>query len=130
MRAQGTMLAKARVKWTPTPPDWIEELAQLVDRAGLKGAEKRVGYSPATISQVLSNSYRGDLRNVAERVRGALMGATVDCPEQGEMRRDLCLDWQGKPFAATSSHRVRMYRACRSGCPHSKHTTTKGDDHD
>jgi len=119
-----SQLSKARERWTPTP-DWIEELADLADREGLKGAEKRIGYAGSTISQVLSNNYNGVLAKVEQRVRGALMGATVICPVLDEMRRDVCLDWQGKPFAATSSLRVAMYRACRSGCPHSKHT--KGD---
>lgn len=121
-----TMQLKARNRWIDVP-DWVEELARLVDREGLKGAEKRVGYSPATISQVLSNNYAGVVRNVEERVRGALMGMTVDCPVKGEMGRDVCLNWQAKPFAPTSSDRARMYHACRSGCPHSKHT--RGDTH-
>ena len=120
------MVEKARNAWSPTP-DWIEELAELVDRSGLKGAEKRIGYAPSTISQVLSNTYRGAILVVEERVRGALMGGTVNCPVLDQMRRDVCLDWQAKHFAATSSLRVAMHRACRSGCPHSKHTKGSTD---
>jgi hypothetical protein len=122
----GTMQAKVRERWGDVP-DWIQVLAELVDAHGLKGAEKRIGSGASTISQVLSNTYRGVLGNIEARVRGALMGMTVDCPVKGEMGRDVCLKWQAKPFAATSSDRARMYHACRSGCPHSKHT--KGEDH-
>lgn len=124
------MQAKARERWGEAP-DWILVLAELVDQHGLKGAEKRIGAGASTISQVLSNNYRGVIGNIEARVRGALMGMTVDCPIKGEMRRDVCLEWQGKPFAPTSSDRARMYHACRSGCPHSKHTakTLQGVDH-
>lgn len=119
-------LAKARERWTPLP-DWVEELADLADAQGLKGAAQKIGVGGSTVSQVLSKSYPGVISNIEERVRGALMRQTVICPVLDEMRRDVCLDWQAKPFAATSSLRVAIHRACRSGCPHSKHT--KGTDH-
>ncbi|NDW04044.1 transcriptional regulator [Jiella pacifica] len=122
-----TFLEKARTSWSPAP-DWIEELALFADAQGLKGAALRTGVGGSTISQVLSKKYPGVLGNVEARVRGALMRETVDCPVLDEMRRDVCLNWQAKPFAATSSLRVSMFRACRSGCPHSKHT--RGTDHE
>ncbi len=100
-------------------PDWLAELARLADRDGLKMLGKRIGYSSSALSFVISGSYTGDLARVEARVRGALMGETVLCPVMGETPRDQCLDWQKKPFAATSSRRVAVYRACRSGCPHS-----------
>jgi len=113
-----TFADKARVAFG-TAPDWIEELARLADAAGLKGAARRVGYSPSTLSSVLSATYRGDMGRVEEQVRGALMRVTVECPVLGEIGRDQCLDWQKRPFAATNAVRTRVYRACRAGCPHS-----------
>jgi hypothetical protein len=114
-----SMVDKADVAWG-SAPDWVRELAGLADREGLSGAGARISYSPATTSQVINRKYRGDLSRVEERVRGALMGLTVDCPVLGDLSRDQCLDWQGKPYAPTSAHRVRMYRACHAGCPHSR----------
>lgn len=114
-----SMVDKAATAWG-TLPDWVRELAGLADREGLSGAAARIGYSPATTSQVINGKYGGDLSKVEERVRGALMGLTVACPVVGDLSRNLCLDWQRKPYAPTSAHRARMFRACRAGCPHSR----------
>lgn len=48
------------------------------------------------------------------------MHATVACPVAGELRMHHCLQNQRMPFAATNPQRVRLYRACRAGCPHSR----------
>lgn len=118
VRADKTMAQKAVEAWGDVP-DWIGELAALADRDGLRGAEKRIGYSASAISTVINGRYRGDMRRVEETVRGALMGHVVSCPVLGEIGRNECLGWQKKPFAATSSVRAAVYRACRGGCRHS-----------
>lgn len=112
---------KARSAWgaAGAAPDWVAELAALADREGLKGAGKRIGYSTGAVSTVINGRYAGDMTRVEEKVRGALMGVVVACPALGEIGRDACLDWQKKPFAATSAIRVAVFRACRGGCPHS-----------
>jgi hypothetical protein len=119
MNAGPTMAEKAAAAFDGAAPDWIAALAELVDREGLRGAGKRIGYSPAALSNVLRARYTGDVARVEEKVRGALLGVTVECPVLGTIGRNECLDWQKKPFAATSSVRVAVYRACRGGCPHS-----------
>lgn len=118
--------AKAEAAWAPAP-EWVSRLAEEADRSSLAAVAKRVNYSAPTVSQVISNSYPGKIAKVEEMVRGALMAAVVNCPVKGEMGRDVCLRWQDKPFAATSPDRTRMYQACRSGCPHSKHTKETSD---
>jgi hypothetical protein len=117
-RATKTMVEKAADAWGDVP-DWIAALAAVADRDGLRGAEKRVGYSASAISTVINGRYAGDMNRVEETVRGALLGHVVNCPILGEIGRDQCLGWQKKPFAATSSVRAAVYRACRAGCPHS-----------
>lgn len=108
---------KAMAAWTPAP-EWVVELARLADAEGLGGAEKRIGYSRSAISTVINRKYAGDLGRVEQMVRGVLMAETVLCPVLGELPRNRCLDWQKKPYAPTSSHRVQMYVACQS-CPNS-----------
>lgn len=115
-----SFVEKAMLAWAPQMPDWIEALAGLADTHGLAGAGKAIDYSGSLVSSVLNGKYAGDLARVEEKVRGALLGEEVDCPRLGEMSRNICLAWQEKPFAATSSLRVEMYHACRGGCPHSK----------
>ncbi|WP_428429503.1 transcriptional regulator [Pararhizobium sp.] len=128
-RSAGDHLTKASIAWG-NPPEWIVALAEACGRSSQSAVAKQLDYSPATISQVLSNNYRGDLGRIEEMVRGALLAETIICPALGELARNSCLDWQGKPYAATSSHRVQMYRACRSNCPHSRisGTQTQGED--
>ncbi|GGB55303.1 hypothetical protein GCM10011316_29210 [Roseibium aquae] len=115
-----TMTDKAQAAWGPDMPDWVRELAALASRTSLNAAAKRLGYSPATLSQTLANKYPGDLEKIAATVRGALLGETVVCPVLGEIGRDACLSWQAKPRAVTNAVRTRVFRACRSGCPNSR----------
>lgn len=116
--APKTMGEKAALAWGSLP-DWVAELARLADARGLTATAAKIGYSTAVVSQVIGGKYPGDLTKVEERVRGALMGLTVACPVLGEIGRDVCLSTQAQPFAVTNSTRTRVYRACRSGCPHS-----------
>lgn len=108
---------------------WLAALRRACDEKSQAAVARRLGLSPATVNQVLKGSYKGNLRAIEERVRGALMGLMVECPILGGIRRNVCLDWQAKPFAATNEQRVMLYRACRSGCPYSK-LHKHGDDHE
>lgn len=115
-----TFIEKAQAIFGLDLPDWIEALAATADARGLAGAGKAIDYSGSLVSSVLSGKYQGDLDRVEQKVRGALLGAEVDCPRLGAMSRSTCLEWQKKPFASTSSLRVEMFQACRAGCPNSR----------
>ncbi|QND45333.1 helix-turn-helix transcriptional regulator (plasmid) [Rhizobium lusitanum] len=129
-RAAVDHLTRTTLAWHGSPPDWVVVLAEECNKGSQSAVAKRLDYSPATISQILSNSYRGDVSRVEQMVRGALMAETIACPALGDLARNTCLSWQAKPYAATSSHRVQMYRACRSGCPHSRISTSRNEDDD
>ena len=113
-------VVKAREAWGEKLPDWVLVLAEDATLNGLAGAAKTIGYSAGLVSYVLANKYAAGIDRIEAKVRGALMGAVVGCPVLGEIGRDHCLDEQAKPRLATSSVRSRLYRACRSGCPHSR----------
>jgi hypothetical protein len=113
-------LAKARAAWGAAMPDWVEALAIEASRTSLQPAAKRIGYSDGLVSYVLAKKYRGDIARVEAKVRGALMSATVTCPVVGEIGLDRCLDEQKMENTGASSIRAQLYRACRSGCPHSR----------
>lgn len=122
-------VAKARQSWGASLPDWIEELAKFANATSAAAAARRLQRSPSTISQLIANTYRAkDISKIETLVRGVLMQENVDCPEAGLIRRDRCLREQETPFNASSPHRVAMYRACRSGCPHSRIKTDGGAD--
>lgn len=111
--------AKAREAWGE-PPAEVIALAREANRTTSAKAAKRIGYSGAVVSHLLANRYPGDIEKVKGKIRGALMSETVMCPVLGEIGTDRCLDEQGKKFTGASSVRARLYRACRSGCPHSR----------
>lgn len=113
---------KVTAAWGAPLPDWVDALAQFADAHGLNATGKAIGYSGSLVSQVLNNKYGGDVGLVEEKVQGALLGRTVECPRLGEMIRSVCLQWQKKPLAHTSSLRVEMFHACRGGCLHSRLT--------
>lgn len=116
MTVESSFMAKSQSNWSPLP-DWVQELASIADQGGLKVAANRVGYSISAVSQVISNTYRGNLTRFEGCVRGALMGVMVMCPVDGEIGRDECLDNQAAPFAAAGSRAVALWRACKT-CPH------------
>lgn len=120
MREKVDFLKKAEAAWGAALPDWVKEWALEANRTNGTLAAKRVNYSLAVFSHVMANNYTGDIARVEQKVRGALMGMTVMCPVYGELGRDRCLDEQKMGRTGASSVRARVYRACRSGCPHSR----------
>lgn len=120
-------LDKARAAWGDLP-DWVLALAEACDAETQAAVGRRIDYSGSAVSQVLSGTYRGDLPRVEIAVRGALMAETVRCPMLGDIARNVCLNWQRRPFSTASSNAVRMHQACRSNCPHSRIPNTHGDD--
>lgn len=115
-------LTKARAAWGDPLPDWILVLAECCDAETQAAVARRLSYSPTAVSLVLSNRYeKGDMIRLEAAVRGALMAETVVCHVTGgEIGRDVCQNWQRRPFSTASANAVRMYQGCRSGCPHSR----------
>ncbi|CAA0128964.1 Uncharacterised protein [Starkeya nomas] len=113
-------IAKAKAAWG-SPPDWILALAEACQRDTQAAVSRRLGVSGSQISHVLGANYAGRTERLEQLVRGAYLGAIVSCPVLGEIERDRCLEEQSRPFAATSSTRAQLYRACRGGCPFATH---------
>ena len=111
----GAVLDKARAAWGDAIPDWVEVLAGACDDRSQIKVARRIGYSAATVSYVLGNSYRGDLSAVEQAVRATIMAATIACPELGELALADCLEWRrrAQDFQPTSSLRTRMFNVCR-----------------
>lgn len=119
---------KAQTAWGDTMPDWVLVLAEVCQQSTQSAVAKRLNYSPAVVSSVLSNTYqKGDISRVEQMVRGALMSETVRCPVIGDIARNVCAEWQKRPFSTASSNAVRMFQACRSNCPNSR-LSQRGED--
>ncbi|TDT88071.1 hypothetical protein DFO45_4860 [Azorhizobium sp. AG788] len=121
LRPPADFRARALAGWG-TPPDWILALAEACARTTQTATAKQLGVSGSMLCQALANRYPGDMASLEQRVRGAFMGSTADCPVLGEIGMDRCLAEQKTPFSAASSVRGRLFRACRAGCPHSRLT--------
>lgn len=121
-----TARAKARENWGEALPDWVDVLAEECDAHSGVAIARRIGYSGAVVSAVLAGKYKGDIGKVEAKVRGALMGEIVHCPVLDEITKDRCIAEQGRKFAATSSTRAKLFRACRAGCVHSRLGQTFG----
>lgn len=121
-------VGNARTAWGEALPDWVLALAEEANRTSGSDAAKRIGYSGAVVTQVCRANYRGDLDKVEGKVRGALLGAEVECPVLGAIGRDRCFEEQGKKHIGTSALRTKLYRACRCGCPHSRLTPKEAID--
>ncbi|MEO0496293.1 MAG: transcriptional regulator [Pseudomonadota bacterium] len=116
-------VAKAQAAWGTDGrevPDWVLALAEACNDSSQIKAAKRVQVGSSTVSQVLSATYPGDLKAMKQRVVDALMQPIVVCPVLGEISREKCTQWQSLPWGASDSMRVRVYQACRAGCPHAR----------
>lgn len=115
-----TAADRASAAWGDSLPNWVLALAEACDATSQARAAEALGYSPAVVSTVLKGTYQGDLSRVEAAVRGAFMAERVTCPVLGEIPTQRCLSTQRQPFTPSNHERVRLYRSCRSGCPHSK----------
>lgn len=124
-------VAKARAAWGNDIPAEVTMLAEEAERTTADKVAKRIGYSGAVVSQLISNKYPGDVERVKAKIRGALMNAMVRCPAVGEIALDYCLDQQKMPNTGASSVRALIYRNCRGlGVPRCIHSRIKENDGD
>ena len=110
----------AAMAWGAGLPAWVRVLAERCGEMSQQGAAARIGYSAATVSNVLRAKYKGDLSRVQEAVEGAFMSSTVECPALGAIASNECLIHQRQPMRTGNARNMRVYSACRSGCPHSR----------
>lgn len=116
---------RALAAWGDPLPDWLLALTEECGKTSQNAVAKKLGVSSTLISRVISNSYEGDTEGFAERVGGALLSRSVTCPVLGKIRRDRCMAEQGKKLTFENPLRPQIYKACRSGCPHSRLGDTK-----
>lgn len=117
-----TAVARARAAWGDGLPDWVIVLAQACDAQSQSAIAKRLGYSPAAISYVLSNRYAARLETVEKTVRGALLAEKVDCPVLAALPVNECLGHQRAALSTSSPLAVRLWRACQT-CQHRRETS-------
>jgi len=120
MSAPVSKLALAMAHWGD-PPDWVRALAVACDGETQAAVASRVGYSASVVSTVIKRTYPGNWRAVEDKVRGALMGAIIDCPSLGGLPLNECREWRvrSRKLSTANPMRVRMFRACMH-CVHNR----------
>ncbi|WP_087022479.1 helix-turn-helix domain-containing protein [Thaumasiovibrio subtropicus] len=101
--------------------DWKEALRQELEHSGksLNALAKELNVSSSKLSQVVRGIYPGKDDDLKLAVMGKLMRQTVTCPVKGAIPINVCDAYQKQPFSSANRERVRLYRACRNGCPYS-----------
>lgn len=110
----------AHLAWGAILPDWVAQLAVQCDSSSQAAVAKAMRYSGTVINQVIARKYAGSLNAVEAAFKGAFQDAKVKCPVLGVIAMHACAEHQRAPFAMTNPMRTRLYRACRSGCLHSR----------
>lgn len=114
----------AASSWGDALPDWVRIMAELCDRMGLSAVAAQIGYSAAAVREVIKARYgrttRGNLSAIETAFRKQIIEVPVICPFLGEITTDQCLAHQRARFVPGNPLRVALFRACRSGCVHSK----------
>jgi len=101
--------------------EWVKVLADAVAAPGMSQNKmaNQLGVSTSMLSQVLRGIYPGNTEKLQMKVEGQFMNRVVNCPIKGEIPIDECHEHQQRPFSSANRERVKLYRACRSGCPYS-----------
>lgn len=118
--APGVLVARVRARWDD-PPDWVVQLAAACEATSQAAVAGRIGYSGSAVNQVLQNVYTGNLARIEQAVRGAILAEKVDCPVLEVIPREACARHQRRRADQLTANPLlpQLYRACRSGCPHS-----------
>ena len=118
---------EAKVLQTLDNTPWLHALRAEVARTSQARTAERLRVSEATISQVLSGSYKANTQRIERRVRGELMGEVVECRVLYDISVRVCQDVQERQRGAGSNpHYQQCFSACRGqgrweskgACPH------------
>ncbi|MDF4987879.1 hypothetical protein P3583_09760 [Vibrio parahaemolyticus] len=103
--------------------NWLEVLQAEVNKPeqSQNKVAAELGISTSKLSQTLRGIYPGSTEDIQLKVESLYMSKTVFCPA---LKRDISLSEcdgnQKRPFSSANRERVKLYKACRSGCEHSK----------
>ncbi|HAS63225.1 MAG TPA: hypothetical protein DCS35_12035 [Vibrio sp.] len=82
---------------------------------------QELGISTSKLSQTLRGIYPGSTEDIRLKAEGLYLTKTVYCPALNrEILVNECAANQEKPFSSANRERIKLYKACRSGCKHSQ----------
>lgn len=105
---------EARVMERLPAEPWMVALRAEVQRTSQARTAARLGLSEATVSQVLSGTYKASTQRIERRVRGELLREECECPVMGDVSLRVCQDVQERKLELISNPQHRMaWMACR-----------------
>ena len=113
-------LAKAKRDWV-SPPDWILALIGFIEQHGVAKASRRIDYAPSVISQLINNTYEGNLSRIEDNVRAECTKAEVECPRFGPIPLASCLRNQRRKPPLRGQDYI-THQVCHGGCPNCRST--------
>jgi hypothetical protein len=99
---------------------WLDELKQQVESTSLATAAHAMGVSKTAISLLLAEKYGADTSKMQALVESVFMGHKIDCPILGSLPKHKCKQHQHCTHVGSQPQQIRLWKACRSGCPHSQ----------
>jgi len=115
-----TIETHARNAWGISCPDWVLTLAKKCDKLGLQETAKLVAVPDITLSRIIKNQFYGNSSKIQETIEGLFSDLVVECPVLGDIPYSKCIKQQRSEFSSANSVKIQLYKACRTGCPHSK----------
>lgn len=97
---------------------WLAVLREQVELNGQRPVAERLGVSNTVVSQVVNEKYPGDMARIQALVESVYMAKSVPCPVLGSIAWHACQQHQ-KNHYTSNPQKLKLYKACRSGCPHS-----------
>jgi len=112
-------MAVVRAAWGDSAPEEVVALAQACIEFGTQTqVARKIGYSSSVVSSVLNRKYKGSHPGVYAAIRASFMRTSIACPILGAIAGADCAENQ-RMTDPVSAKDVRVFRACREGCPHS-----------
>ncbi len=102
--------------------NWLDTLRKACEETNPNFVARQLNVPLRMIDRALKGKYKDSSKRLQTWVEGVLQGKTVDCPVIDNLPKHKCLEYQTRDpkFATANPLSIRLYRACRSGCPHSK----------
>jgi len=105
-----------------TQEDKLEIVRRIIDANGVAAVARKIGRSPASVSQVNSGKYGGNPERIIELIMAEYTADTIDCPVLGEIPIADCLDARRRadmPYFPSSGQTTALYETCPT-CKHNK----------
>jgi len=96
-----------------TTPELMTLFRAQCEEIGQSAVAKRIGKSPATVSQLYNGIYPSPPEPLLRRFEEEFCTTTIVCPEMGEITLKRCSAERSTPLSASSARRIRMHNACK-----------------